>query len=396
MEIKVSDRAAGIKPSPTLTVTATAIKLKAEGRDIISLSAGEPDFDTPEHVKEAAIKAIRDGFTKYTPVGGTADLKQAVINKFKNENSLDYTDEQVLVSCGCKHSLYNLMQALLNPGDEVIIPAPYWVSYTDMASLAGAVPVIIETGIDSGFKINAAQLREAITVKTRLLVLNSPSNPTGSCYSATELEGLAEVLKEFPDVVVASDDIYEHILWSEDKFFNIVNVCPELYERTVVFNGVSKAYAMTGWRIGYVGGPANLVKAMQKIQSQSTSNATSIAQVAAQAALEGDQTYIQKNTATFKERHDYVHGRLNAIPGIHATASGGTFYSFPSIAGAIENMKGINNDIEFAEYLLNEANIALVPGTAFGAPGYMRLSYATSMENLGKAMDRLEQAVVRD
>ena len=393
MTIQVSRRAANIKPSPTLAVTARAAQLRAEGRDIIGLGAGEPDFDTPEHIKQAAIESINAGFTKYTPVGGTAELKRAIINKFKWENALDYNEDQILVSCGCKHSLYNLMQALLNPGDEVIIPAPYWVSYPDMARLASAEPVIINAGIAEGFKINKAQLRSAITEKSRLFIINSPSNPTGACYSEQELAELAEVLLEFPQLIIATDDIYEHILWGQQSFRNILNVCPDLYDTTVVFNGVSKAYSMTGWRIGYVGGPVPLVQAMQKIQSQSTSNATSIAQVAAQSALEGSQRYIEESTAIFKTRHDYVYDRLNSMTGINCLASEGTFYSFPNVEGAMESLEGINNDVEFAEYLLDKANVALVPGSAFGAPGYMRLSYATSMENLEKAMARLEQAL---
>ena len=393
MTIQVSRRAANIKPSPTLAVTARAAQLRAEGRDIIGLGAGEPDFDTPEHIKQAAIESINAGFTKYTPVGGTAELKRAIINKFKRENALDYNEDQILVSCGCKHSLYNLMQALLNPGDEVIIPAPYWVSYPDMARLASAEPVIINAGIAEGFKINKAQLRSAITEKSRLFIINSPSNPTGACYSEQELAELAEVLLEFPQLIIATDDIYEHILWGQQSFRNILNVCPDLYDTTVVFNGVSKAYSMTGWRIGYVGGPVPLVQAMQKIQSQSTSNATSIAQVAAQSALEGSQRYIEESTAIFKTRHDYVYDRLNSMTGINCLASEGTFYSFPNVEGAMESLEGINNDVEFAEYLLDKANVALVPGSAFGAPGYMRLSYATSMENLEKAMARLEQAL---
>ncbi|MCH7696248.1 MAG: pyridoxal phosphate-dependent aminotransferase, partial [Proteobacteria bacterium] len=374
-------------------VTGRAAPLRAEGRHIIGLGAGEPDCDTHEHIKQAAIESINAGFTKYTPVGGTAELKRAIINKFKRENALDYNEDQILVSCGCKHSLYNLMQALLNPGDEVIIPAPYWVSYPDMARLASAEPVIINAGIAEGFKINKAQLRSAITEKSRLFIINSPSNPTGACYSEQELAELAEVLLEFPQLIIATDDIYEHILWGQQSFRNILNVCPDLYDTTVVFNGVSKAYSMTGWRIGYVGGPVPLVQAMQKIQSQSTSNATSIAQVAAQSALEGSQRYIEESTAIFKTRHDYVYDRLNSMTGINCLASEGTFYSFPNVEGAMESLEGINNDVEFAEYLLDKANVALVPGSAFGAPGYMRLSYATSMENLQKAMARLEQAL---
>ena len=393
MEIKVANRAASIKPSPTLAVTAKAAELRAAGRDIIALSAGEPDFDTPSHIKEAAIKAIHDGKTKYTAAGGLPEIKQAVVDKFQRENALSYKPEQVLVSCGAKHSIYNLMQALLNPGDEVIIPAPYWVSYPDMAKLTGAEPVVIKTGLESRFKITRKQLHGAITDKSRLFIINSPSNPTGVSYSETELAEIAAVLTEHPEIIILTDDIYEHILWGQSGFKNIVNVCPELYDRTVVVNGVSKAYSMTGWRIGYLGGPLPLVKAAQKIQSQSTSNASSISQYAAIAALTGDQTYINESMAIFKQRHDFVHAGLNDIPGVECTASDGTFYSFPNMQGVIDKLDGINNDMELGEYLLEQAEVALVPGSAFGAKGYMRLSYATSMENLETAIGRLKDAL---
>ena len=393
MEIKVANRAASIKPSPTLAVTAKAAELRAAGRDIIALSAGEPDFDTPSHIKEAAIKAIHDGKTKYTAAGGLPEIKQAVVDKFQRENALSYKPEQVLVSCGAKHSIYNLMQALLNPGDEVIIPAPYWVSYPDMAKLTGAEPVVIKTGLESRFKITRKQLHGAITDKSRLFIINSPSNPTGVSYSETELAEIAAVLTEHPEIIILTDDIYEHILWGQSGFKNIVNVCPELYDRTVVVNGVSKAYSMTGWRIGYLGGPLSLVKAAQKIQSQSTSNASSISQYAAIAALTGDQTYINESMAIFKQRHDFVHAGLNDIDGVECTASDGTFYSFPNMQGVIDKLDGINNDMELGEYLLEQAEVALVPGSAFGAKGYMRLSYATSMENLETAIGRLKDAL---
>ncbi len=393
MDVKPSQRANSIKPSPTLAVSAKAGQLRAEGRDIIGLGAGEPDFDTPEHIKDAAIKALDEGFTKYTAVGGTAGLIQAIVQKFKKENHLEYTADQILVSCGCKHSLYNLMQALLNLGDEVIIPAPYWVSYPDMAKLAGAETVIIKTNAEGNLKISPEQLQAAITNKTRLLILNSPSNPTGVCYTHDELAALGKVLMNHPDIIIATDDIYEHILWGQESFKNIVNVCPELYDRTVVLNGVSKAYSMTGWRIGYVGGPASLINAMKKIQSQSTSNPNSIAQVAAQAALEGDQSYISTSNKIFKERHDYVHEQVNKIEGVECHASEGTFYIFPNFQGVIDRMDNISNDIELAEYLLEKGEIAMVPGSAFGAPGYMRISFATSMENLEKAMGRLDKVL---
>ena len=393
MENMVAQRAANIKPSPTLAVTAKAAELKAAGRDIIALSAGEPDFDTPEHIKEAASKAIRDGKTKYTAAGGMPELKQAVADKFRRENSLVYEPGQILVSCGAKHSIYNVMQALLNPGDEVIIPSPYWVSYPDMVKLAGAEPVVTRAGIEQRFKITGKQLERSITENTRLFMINSPSNPAGVSYSDAELEDIAAVLVERPEVVVLTDDIYEHILWGQDGFRNIVNVCPELAGRTVVVNGVSKAYSMTGWRIGYLGGPPALVRAAQKIQSQSTSNPSSISQYATLAALNGDQTYINESTAIFKQRHDFVRAGLNGIDGVECTASDGTFYSFPNMQGVIDKLDGISNDIELGAYLLEQAEVALVPGSAFGAKGYMRLSYATSMENLETAIDRLRDAL---
>ena len=393
MEIRVAHRAASIKPSPTLAVTAKAAELRAAGRDIIALSAGEPDFDTPQHIKEAATRAIRDGRTKYTAAGGMPELKQAVADKFRRENNLEYDPQQILVSCGAKHSIYNLMQALLNPGDEVIIPSPYWVSYLDMPKLAGAEPVVIRAGIESRFKITGKQLARSITGKSRLLMLNSPSNPTGVSYSGAELKDIAAVLVEHPEIIILTDDIYEHVLWGQDEFKNIVNVCPELAVRTVVVNGVSKAYSMTGWRIGYLGGPLSLVKAAQKIQSQSTSNPSSVSQYAAVAALNGDQAYIRESTAIFKQRHDFVLAGLNSIDGVECTASDGTFYSFPNMQGVIDRLDGINNDVELGEYLLEQAEVALVPGSAFGAKGYMRLSYATSMENLETALQRLKDAL---
>ncbi len=393
MEIRLSNRAKNVKPSPTLAVTAKAAELKAQGRDIVSLGAGEPDFDTPEHIKQAAIDAINAGFTKYTAVDGTPDLKNAIVKKFKKENRLDYVPKQILVSCGAKHSIYNLMQALLNDGDEVIIPAPYWVSYPDMVRLADAEPVIIKTGIEQNFKISREQLKGAITENTRLLILNSPSNPTGVSYTAEELQALAEVLLDHPEIMIATDDIYEHILWGQPKFQNILNICPDLYDRTVVINGVSKAYSMTGWRIGYVGGPESLVGAMKKIQSQSTSNPTSIAQTAALAALTGKQDYIKKSTKIFKQRHDFVLERLNGMDGVQCQACDGTFYIFPDFNGALKRIKGVKNDIELAEMFLEKSGVAMVPGSAFGAPGYMRISFATGMDVLEEAMARLGAAL---
>ncbi|MCR4346028.1 MAG: pyridoxal phosphate-dependent aminotransferase [Sulfuricaulis sp.] len=388
--IRLSNRVNRIKPSPTLAVDARAKALKAQGKDVIGLGAGEPDFDTPEHIKEAAIRAIREGFTKYTAVDGTPGLKQAVIAKFKRDNGLDYTPEEVLVSVGGKQSFFNLAQALLDNGDEVIIPAPYWVSYPDMVLLADASPVIISAGIDQAFKIRPEQLERSITRQTRLLVINSPSNPTGAVYTRTELTALGEVLRKHPHVLIATDDMYEHILWTKEPFSNILNACPDLKDRTIVLNGVSKVYAMTGWRIGYAAGPKPLIAAMAKIQSQSTSNPTSIAQVAAEAALNGDQGCITPMVRAFKERHDRLVSRLNKIRGVRCLPSEGTFYAFPDFSKAIAATSGVNNDTDMAEYLLNKAEVALVPGSAFGAEGHLRLSYATSMETLNKALDRIE------
>ena len=390
-KIRLSERVQRIKPSPTLAVDARAKELKAEGKDIISLGTGEPDFDTPQHIKDAAIRAIRDGFTKYTAVDGIPSLKQAIIAKFKRDNGLDYSPEHILVSVGGKQSFFNLAQALLDSGDEVVIPAPYWVSYPDMVLLADATPVIIPAGIQQQFKITPEQLDAVIGYKTRLVVINSPSNPTGSVYSRAELQALGEVLRKYPDVLIASDDMYEHILWSNEPFCNILTVCPDLKDRTIVLNGVSKAYAMTGWRIGYAAGPKALIGAMKNIQSQSTSNPTSIAQVAAEAALNGDQGCIEPMRRAFRERHDHVVARLNAIKGIRCLPSLGTFYSFPSVQAIISAFDGIDNDVELADYILNEAGVAVVPGSAFGAEGYLRLSYATSLDNLNAALDRLER-----
>jgi len=367
--------------------------MRAQGNDVIGLGAGEPDFDTPDHIKQAAINAINAGMTKYTPVDGTASLKKAIIDKFKRDNQLDYTPEQILVSSGGKQSFYNLAQAILDEGDEVIIPAPYWVSYPDMVLLAGGVPVIAKAKAEQNFKISPEQLRGLINENTRLFILNSPSNPTGMAYTDKELKALADVLLEFPKIIIATDDMYEHILWTESPFINIVQVCPELYSRSLVLNGVSKAYSMTGWRIGYAGGPAEIIKAMKKIQSQSTSNPCSISQAAAEAALNGPQECIAEMLKAFKERHDYVVERLNKIAGIECLPADGTFYLFPDISGLIADNDAINSDLDLAEALIEKAGVAVVPGTAFGLPGHMRLSIATSMENLTNALDRIEQFV---
>lgn len=397
-KVELSSRVQAIKPSPTLAVTARAAKLKAEGKDIIGLGAGEPDFDTPQHIKDAAIAAINSGFTKYTAVGGTPGLKNAIIAKFKRDNGLDYSAKQILVSCGGKQSFFNLALATVNRGDEVIIPAPYWVSYPDIVLIAEGRPVIVEAGIEQGFKITAAQLEKAITPRTRMVVINSPSNPSGAVYSLAELTGLGEVLRKHSQVLIATDDMYEHILLQEGKFANILNACPDLYPRTMVLNGVSKAYSMTGWRIGYSAGPEHIITAMENVQSQSTSNPTSISQVAAEAALNGDQSCIEPMVAAFKERNHFVTDGLNGIPGVKCLLSGGAFYAFADTHQAIAKLHGKGlikdgSDIAFSEYLLEKAGVAVVPGSAFGSEGYIRLSFATSMENLREAVKRMRNAL---
>ncbi|MCK9606817.1 MAG: pyridoxal phosphate-dependent aminotransferase [Methylomonas sp.] len=393
MSITLSNRVKAVKPSPTLAITARAAAMRAAGKDIIGLGAGEPDFDTPDHIKASAVNALNNGFTKYTAVDGIPSLKKAIAQKFKNDNGLDYELKQILVSSGGKQSFYNLAQALLNPGDEVIIPAPYWVSYPDMVLLADGVPVIVEAGQSQNFKITPAQLRAAITDKTRLFVINSPSNPTGAAYSLDELKALGEVLQDFPEVLIATDDMYEHVLWNKGEFVNILNARPDFYPRTMVLNGVSKAYSMTGWRIGYCAGPADLIKAMSIIQSQSTSNPTSISQVAAETALTGDQSCIDTMLVEFKKRHDFVVAELNSIDGIECLPTDGTFYVFPNVAKLFNKLDGIDDDVQFAEYLIEKAGVALVPGSAFGCPGHIRISIATSMANLENALARIKQAV---
>jgi len=393
MNHKLSARVQAVKPSPTLAITAKAAALRAEGKDVIGLGAGEPDFDTPDNIKQAAKQAIDAGKTKYTPVDGTVELKQAIIDKFKRDNGFDYAMDQILVSSGGKQSFYNLAQAILDPGDEVIIPKPYWVSYPDMSILAGGIPVYIEATAKQGFKITAQQLKGVLNENTRLFVINSPSNPTGMAYSEDELKALGEVLEEFPKVIIATDDMYEHILWEGKTFINILNACPNLYDRTLVLNGVSKAYSMTGWRIGYCSGPVDIIKAMKKIQSQSTSNPCSISQAAAVEALNGSQQCIADMLVHFKDRHDYVVDRLNKMKGIDCITTDGTFYVFPSVKELIKNTKGVNDDLELAEYLITKAEVAVIPGSAFGLGGHIRISIATSMENLTTALDRIEKLI---
>ena len=390
----ISDSLKRIKPSPTIAVSTKARELKAAGRDVIGLGAGEPDFDTPQNIKEVAIKAIKDGDTKYTAVDGTPTLKKAIVEKFKRENNLDYLGDQITVGAGGKHVIYNAMMATLNEGDEVIIPAPYWVSYPDIVLLTGAKPVIIKCSEDQGFKLKPKDLENTITNNTKWLILNSPSNPTGASYSENEIRNLAEVLKKNSNVHILSDDIYEHVSYEGFKFFTIAQI-PELKERVLTMNGVSKSYAMTGWRIGYAAGPKEIIKAIAKIQSQSTSNPSSVSQAAAVEALSGKQDFISERSKAFQERRDFVVSELNKINGINCLKPEGAFYVFPSCKGLIgkkeKNGKKLENDTDFVQSLLENNNVAVVQGSAFGLEGFFRISYATSMENLEKAMSRIKE-----
>jgi aspartate aminotransferase len=390
--LPVSRRVQRVKPSPTLAVTARAARLKAQGKDVIGLGAGEPDFDTPAHIREAGIDAIRAGFTRYTNVDGIDELKDAIAAKFERDNGLTYERAQILVSSGAKQTIYNLCMAVLDPGDEAVIPAPYWVSYPDMVLLADGLPVMPFAGMAQGYKISARQLQAAITPKTRLFLLNSPCNPTGAAYTRAELRALGEVLLEHPRIVIGTDDMYEKIYWESEPFSSLVSAVPELYHRTVTINGVSKAYAMTGWRIGYCGGPKELIHAMSTIQGQSTSNASSVSQKAAVAALNGDQRCVAEMNAAFKERRDFVVRALNALPGVSCLPGAGTFYAFADVSRAMAALN-CRDDVEFTELLLNEAGVAVVPGSGFGAPGHMRLSFATSLPVLEKALDRLARVL---
>jgi aspartate aminotransferase len=388
----LSKRVQRVKPSPTLAITARALALKAEGKDIIGLAAGEPDFDTPAHIADAGVEAIRKGMTRYTAVDGTPELKDAIIAKFKRDNGLEYKRNQILVSSGAKQTCFNVCAALLDPGDECIIPAPYWVSYPDMALLADGVPIVINANAAAGYKITPKQLAAAITPRSKLIFINSPSNPTGAAYTKAELQALGAVLADHPQVVIASDEMYEHIYWAPEPFTSFVQANPHLYDRTVTINGVSKAYAMTGWRIGYCGGPKELVAAMSIIQGQSTSNASSISQRASTVALNGDQSCVGEMNKAFKARHDFVVARLNSIPGVACLPGAGTFYAFAQVEGAMRAL-GMKDDTEFAEYLLSHAGVAVVPGSGFGAPDHMRISFACSMETLEKALRRIEAAL---
>ncbi len=390
MSTFLANRVSNIQPSVTLAITAKANQIKAEGGNILNLAAGEPDFDTPEHIKEAAISAMQAGKTKYTPVPGTISLKEAVISKFKSDNNLDFDADEVMISNGGKQVFYNLCQAILNEGDEVLIPAPYWVSYPDMALLAGGKPVIISSSYENRCKIIAEDLEKAITNKSKLFVINSPSNPSGIAYTEDELSSLGAVLEKHPQIFVVTDDIYEHIVFGKQSFVNILNTNSALKDRCIILNGVSKAYSMTGWRIGYAAGPADVIKAMTKIQSQSTSNPSSISQAAAEAALTGNQQCVADMCNAFEERHDYIVNTLNKIEGINCLSCDGTFYCFPNVQDMIEQTSNVSNDIEFSEYLISEIGIAAVPGTAFGSPGHIRFSFATSMDVLQEAMSRIQ------
>ncbi|MGH8208715.1 MAG: pyridoxal phosphate-dependent aminotransferase [Steroidobacteraceae bacterium] len=393
MTLSLSRRVQRVKPSPTLAVTARAARLKAEGKDVIGLGAGEPDFDTPVHIAQEGVDAIKSGFTRYTNVDGINELKDAIIAKFDADNGIKYERGQILVSSGAKQTIYNLCMAVLDPGDEAVIPAPYWVSYPDMVMLADGHPVMPFAGPAQGYKITPRQLAAAITPKTRLVFLNSPCNPTGAAYTRAELRALGEVLLEYPRIIIGTDDMYEKIYWAPEPFCSLLTAVPELYNRTITINGVSKAYAMTGWRIGYCGGPKEIITAMGTIQGQSTSNASSISQKAATVALSGDQSCVAKMSEAFKARHDFVVKGLNSLPGVSCLPGAGTFYAFADVSKAMASL-GCREDGEFAELLLNEGGVAVVPGGGFGAPGHIRISFATSMQNLEKAIERMERALL--
>ena len=388
--MKLSKRISNTKTSATIEMSMKARELTLQGKDIISLSAGEPDFDTPRKIKNAAIESINSGNTKYTPVDGMLTLKESIVKKFKNENNLEYTPDQIIVSTGCKQSIYNLCQATLDEGDEVLIPSPYWVSYPEIVKLSDAVPVFVETNSETDFKVTGKMLEDNITKRTKMILLNSPSNPSGFIYSEEDLKDIGRVLKKYPNIIIASDDIYEHIIFNGKKFTNILNVCPELYDQTIVLNGVSKAYAMTGWRIGYAAGNSTIIGAMKKIQSQSTSCTCSISQAAAKAALDDDNSEVTKMVSEYQLRSEYLHTELNKIEGIKYKKPEGSFYAFVDVNGLINKIENINDDFELAEYFLREADVAVVPGTAFGSKNHIRISFATSLVNLEKAVCRIK------
>lgn len=393
MPFKISNRVAQIKPAATITVSMKAAELRAQGHDIISLGFGEPDFDTPDHIKQAAIDAIWAGETKYTPVDGTVRLKKAIVDKFRRENRLNFDTDQIIVSSGAKQSLFNVLVSLLNAEDEVILPAPFWVSYIDMVKLAEGLPVILNATAESDYKITPKQLQASLNDRSRLLIINSPSNPTGKSYTAAEYRALADVLIEFPKVMVVCDDIYEHIYWGDEPFCTLLNVCPEFAPRTIIVNGVSKAYAMTGWRIGYAAAPKKLLPSLRKVQGQCTSGAGSISQAAAAAALEGPQDCVIAMRHEYKRRYEYLVEALNQIDGVECPGCEGAFYAFPSFKSVIDRLPDVRDDVELAAWMLEHAGVAMVPGTAFGAPGHLRLSFATSMENLEACIGRIRKAL---
>ena len=385
----LTERVERVQPSATLTISAKAMALKAQGIDIISLSAGEPDFDTPDHIKDAAIQAIDQGQTKYTPVDGTPELKEAIIDKFSRDNNLSYQKENILVSSGAKQTCFNLFQAVLEHGKEAVIISPYWVSYPDMVLLANGSPVILKTSFKNKFQFKAEDLDAVLTKNTRLIMLNSPSNPTGVTYTKDQYQIIGEVLENYPDVFIATDDMYEHIYWGNDKFCSFAEACPDMFDRTITINGVSKAYAMTGWRIGYCGGPEKIIAAMKKIQGQSTSNASSVSQAAAVVALNGSHQPVYDMAKEYEKRHTFIFNALNSIQGFKTVAATGAFYTFPEVTGVIEGLN-MSDDIELSDYLIEKANVAVVPGSAFGAKGHIRLSFATSMKLLKEAVNRIE------
>ena len=393
MKNPISERVRKVKPSATIAISSKAMEMRSAGVDVISMSAGEPDFDTPEYIKDAAKMAMDSGMTKYTQVDGLPDLKHAIINKFSEDNQLIYDPENILVSTGAKQTLYNLFQAILGPGDEVIIISPYWVSYPDMVLLADAKPVIVDTFQENNFALKINAFADAINDKTKLVIINSPSNPTGITFSRSDYESIGAILQNHPDVYVATDDMYEYIYWGDEPFISFAQACPSLFDRTITINGVSKSYAMTGWRIGYCGGPSDVIGGMKKVQSQSTSNASSISQAAAIAALNGSKDEIYSMVEQYKLRHDYLYTALNDIDGFKTTPGTGAFYLFPDVTNVIEQI-GFSDDVELSEYLIEKANVAVVPGSAFGSPGYIRLSYATSLELIKEAVKRISNTLV--
>ena len=392
MNNPISERVRKVKPSATIAISSKAMEMRSAGINVISMSAGEPDFDTPQHIKDAAKAAMDNGMTKYTQVDGTPELKEAIIKKFSDDNDLSYQPENILVSTGAKQTLYNLFQAILGDGDEVIIISPYWVSYPDMVLLADAKPVFVDTFQENNFSLDLNAFSNAINEKTKLVIINSPSNPTGITFTRSDYESIGAVLDNYPNAYVATDDMYEYIYWGEEPFVSFAQACPALFDRTITINGVSKSYAMTGWRIGYCGGPADVIGAMKKVQSQSTSNPSSISQAATIAALNGSKDEIYTMVEQYKIRHDYLCSALNAIEGFKTSPGTGAFYLFPDVKNVIEN-KGFSDDVELSEYLIESANVAVVPGSAFGSKGYIRLSYATSLENIKEAVERISKSL---